>query len=435
MFIRLVIASLLISFSTQIYAQEQLTVSTETIRNVWVGICCVLVFLMQPGFALLEGGLVRAKNTINVIMKNFSDVAIGSLFFWAIGYGLMFGYNETGFIGTSGFFGQSTNSSLMDVTFQLLFAATAATIVSGSLAERVSFIPYIVGAIFITSIIYPIYGSWAWGGMGTDNPGWLHGLGFRDAAGSTVVHSVGGWCALAAALVLGPRLGRFAKKDGSVRAIPGHNLPMFATGAFLLWVGWFGFNGGAAKSDLSDLGRILLNTHLSASAAVAGAIITMKLRGSPVLMTKLINGALGGLVAITAACNVVEPQFAIVIGLVAGVIVVFGDTFLERFRIDDVVGAVPVHAFNGAWGTLAVGMFYAGDLFNIDMMISQVIGIIVAFIWSFGAAYIVFKIIDVTLGLRASTFHEQRGLDYTEHSELGYSEFMNVQTFQGKAEK
>ena len=417
--------------TTSANAENQTTISNDLIVQVWLGICCALVFLMQPGFALLESGLVRSKNTINVVMKNYSDVAVGSVFFWAVGYGLMFGDNQTGFFGFSDFFWQSHDASLLDITFQLLFAATAATIVSGTLAERVKFVPYLIGAIFITTIIYPVFGSWAWGGAG-DKLGWLNAIGFHDAAGSTVVHSVGGWCALAAAIVLGPRLGRFSKKDGSVREIPGHNLPMFATGAFLLWVGWFGFNGGSAKSDFSDLGIILLNTHLSASSAVVSALISMKLRGTPIIMTKLINGGLGGLVAITAACNVIEPQFAVITGIVAGVIVVFGDTFLERFRIDDVVGAIPVHGFNGAWGTLAVGLFYKGDLFNIDLIISQVIGIIAAFVWAFGMAYIVFKFIDVVFGLRASTFHEQRGLDYTEHHELGYPEFMDIQTFQGK---
>ena len=404
------------------------------IHNAWLAVCCVLVFLMQPGFALLEGGLVRAKNTINVVMKNYADVSVGSIFFWAIGSAIMFGDNPTGFIGMSGYFGSGLELSTLDLTYQMLFAATAATIVSGSLAERVSFIPYLVGAICITTVIYPVFGNWAWGGEGAIEQGWLKALGFLDAAGGTVVHSVGGWCALAAALVLGPRLGRFSKKDGSVREISGHNLPMFATGAFLLWVGWFGFNGGSAKDDLSDLGQILLNTHLSAAAACFSAIIVMKVRGMKVLMTRFVNGALGGLVAITAACNVVSPGASIIIGLVAGAIVVYGDTFLERFRIDDVVGAVPVHAFNGVWGTLAVGLFYQGDLFNVDILISQMIGVIAAFVWGFGSAYIVFKVIDVTMGLRASTFHEQRGLDYTEHNELGYSEFMNVHIQKGQTE-
>ena len=414
---------------------------TEIIQTVWLGICCALIFLMQPGFALLEGGLVRAKNTINVVMKNFADVSVGALFFWAIGFGILFGENSTGFFGANGFFGSAvgsgghslSTSADLNLIYQMLFAATAATIVSGSLAERVSFVPYLIGAVLITTLIYPVFGSWAWGGS-DEHMGWLRGLGFHDAAGGTVVHAIGGWCALAGAIVLGPRLGRFGKKDGQVREVPGHNLPMFATGAFLLWVGWFGFNGGAAKTDLSDLGQILLNTHLSAASACFSAIVVMKLRGMPIIMTRFINGGLGGLVAITAGCNVVEPQFAIVIGLTAGAIVVFGDTFLHRFRIDDVVGAVPVHAFCGVWGTLAVGLFSTGDLFNIDLLVAQMIGVISSFVWGFGAAFTVFKTIDLTLGLRASTFHEQRGLDYTEHNELGYAEFMKAEMHQGKAE-
>ncbi len=425
--------ALLVMLPSLAFAQTNETNFAELAHIVWVGICCALIFIMQPGFALLESGLVRAKNTINVVMKNFADVSVGALFFWAIGFGIIFGENATGFFGTNGFFGQDVGADPLEMVFQMLFAATAATIVSGALAERVSFVPYLIGAIFITAVIYPVFASWVWGGDG-DQLGWLRALGFQDAAGGTAVHAIGGWCALAGAIVLGPRLGRFGKKDGQVRDVPGHNLPMFATGAFFLWVGWFGFNGGAAKDDLSDLGQILLNTHLSGASACFSAIVVMKLRGMPIIMTRFINGGLGGLVAITAGCNVVEPQFAILIGLISGAIVVFGDTFLHRFRIDDVVGAVPVHAFCGVWGTLALGMFTAGDLFNIDLMVAQMIGVISSFIWAFGAAYVVFKTVDLTMGLRASTFHEQRGLDYTEHNELGYAEFMKVEMHQGNSE-
>ncbi len=396
---------------------------------IWMGICCALVLLMQPGFALLESGLSRSKNAVNVIMKNFADLCIGSLAFWAFGYGLMFGDNPTGFFGVSDFLVKPEDGdTALNILYQMLFAATAATIVSGAVAERIRFIPYIIGAAFIIAVVYPLFGAWSWG-----EGGWLQNLGFVDAAGATVVHSIGGWCALGAVLALGPRLGRFSRK-GAVRDIPGHNLPMFALGSFLLWVGWFGFNGGAAVQDFSNLGTILLNTHLSAAAGVASALFFMHLLKQPVLMTTSINGALGGLVGITAGCATMTPGAALLTGLVSGGVVVFGTTALLKLRVDDVVGAIPVHGMCGAWGTLAAGMFYAPDMFSVYTMVAQLIGIVAAFAWAFPLSYGVFKLIDVTLGLRASTQHEQRGMDYSEHYETGYADFINAgTTHQAKA--
>ncbi|MCH9672692.1 MAG: ammonium transporter [Gammaproteobacteria bacterium] len=403
----------------------------STLSVVWVCICSALVLFMQPGFACLEAGLARAKNSINVIMKNLTDVAVGSIVFWAAGYGLMFGTNATGWLGMDTFLPDFTDpTKTADLLYQTMFAATAATIVSGAVAERIRFIPYVLGAVAITALVYPIFGSWVWGGDG-DQLGWLRDLGFHDAAGGTVVHSIGGWCALGAVLVLGPRLGRFSRK-GERREIPGHNLPLFALGGFILWFGWFGFNGGAAKADFSDLGLILLNTNLGAAAGIVGSLLAMMAVRTPILMTNTVNGALGGLVAITAGCNVMEPPLALLTGLIGGALVIFAGRFLEQARIDDVVGAISVHGVGGAWGTLAVAFFYQGDMFNIDRILIQTIGIVAAFVWAVPLAFLTFKVIDTVAGLRASSQHEQRGLDYAEHYEIGYSDFMAVQTHAGK---
>ena len=415
--------------SSSAYAADEELQSLLSI--VWISICAALVLFMQPGFALLESGLARAKNSVNVIMKNFSDVAFGAIGFWALGYGLMFGKNSTGWLGLDSFMPDFNDpAATVDLVYQTMFAATAATIVSGAVAERIRYIPYILGAIFITMLIYPVYGSWAWGGSG-DDIGWLQEFGFIDAAGATVVHSVGGWCALGAVLVLGPRLGRFSRK-GEAREIPGHNLPMFALGGFILWFGWFGFNGSSAQKDFSDLGLILLNTNLSAAAGVVGALLVMHLSRRPILMTNTINGALGGLVGITAGCNVIDPAFAIITGLIAGCLVVVSLHFLTEARIDDVVGAIPVHGVCGAWGTLAVGFFYSGDLFSFDRILTQFIGVLAAFVWAVPASWCVFKCIDLVWGLRVSSLHEQRGLDFAEHFEIGYNDFMAVQTHADK---
>ncbi len=422
----------LVALGSSPLAQAADEASSDVGRLIWIGICCALVLFMQPGFALVESGLSRAKNSVNVIMKNFSDICIGSAVFWVFGYGLMFGTNTTGLFGTDLFMIQAgTPTRMLDIVYQMLFAATAATIVSGAVAERIRFVPYLIGAAVIMSFIYPIFGSWAWGGIG-ENVGWLSALGFVDAAGSTVVHSIGGWCALGAVLALGPRLGRFSRK-GAAREIPGHNLPMFALGGFILWFGWFGFNGGAAVDDLSDLGTILLNTQLGGAAGVIAAMLTMFFLKQPLLMTGMVNGALGGLVSVTAGCATMTPGSAVVAGLVGGALVVIGTQMLIKLRIDDVVGAIPVHGLCGAWGTVAAGVFLAGDMFSLGNVIPQVIGVVAAFVWAFPASFAVFKFIDIVIGLRASTQHEQRGMDYSEHYELGYGEFMGVATHQAKA--
>jgi Amt family ammonium transporter len=388
----------------------------------WLGIAGTLVFFMQAGFGLLECGMSRAKNTVNIIMKNFCDMATSTLGYWAVGFALMFGANKSGYLGTTGFALQSDNGALMmNFFYQLMFAATCSTIVSGAIAERMRFSAYLVGAFLISVVIYPVYGAWTW------NPdGWLAKLGFIDAAGSSVVHSIGGWIALGAVLAVGPRLGRFSRK-GEVRDIPGHNLPMFALGAFILWFGWMGFNGGSAHHDFSDLARILINTNLGPSAGVIGAFVAMKVMGTPLMMTRTINGALGGLVAITAGCKTMDPAFALVAGFVAGMLAPAIEALLLRRQIDDVVGAIPVHAACGVWGTLAAGAFYSGDLFNPHRIAVQGIGVLAALLWALPTGYLMFKAIDLTMGLRVNAQDEQRGLDYAEHFEAGYSDFTTSQ--------
>jgi ammonium transporter, Amt family len=416
-------AALLIMLPSVTYAKT----SDVDVYSIWIATCAGLVLMMQPGFALLESGFCRAKNAVNVIMKNFTDCAIASLAYWAIGFGLMFGASWSGVIGTSNFFPSDKDGiSLVNVLYQTFFAATAATIISGAVAERIRFMPYLVGTAIVVCVIYPLYGAWVWGGT-VEQPGWLRSLGFLDTAGGSAVHAVGGFVSLSAVIVLGPRFGRFSR-TGETREIPGHNLPLAALGAFLLWVGWLGFNGGAADSDFHDLGKIILNTHLGAAAGVVGAMLTLSTNRRPLLMSAVVNGALGGLVSITAGAKYIDPAFAVLTGLIGGVLVVLGPQLLQRFRIDDVVDAVSVHGFCGVWGTVATGFFFSGDLFNPARIMVQGLGATVAVMWAFTVGWVVYKLLDITMGLRADTEHEQRGLDYTEHYEVGYGEFMATRT-------
>lgn len=394
----------------------------ESIDTVWIVTAGALVFFMQAGFALLESGMSRAKNAVNVVMKNYMDVAIGSLAFWLIGYGLMFGDNPTGFIGITHFFiHEESDMAYSLLFFQTMFAATAVTIASGAMAERTRYHAYLVGAVIISGIIYPVFGSWVWGSL-YEGKGWLAQLGFIDFAGSTVVHSIGGWVALAGIIVLGPRLGKISPA-GENRKIPGHNLTLVALGGLILWLGWFGFNGGSTVAADTSIGLIVLNTHLAAASGAFGMLLTVIIARKPILLTDIVNGSIGGLVAITAGCATMEPVYAIVTGLIAGMIVIVAMRMLDLMKLDDVVGAVAVHGFAGAWGTLAAGLFLKGNMFDYDQILVQVIGITVAFIWAFPTSFIMYKIIDKSIGLRASTKDEQVGLDYSEHYEIGYPEF------------
>ncbi len=391
----------------------------------WTLVAACLVFFMQAGFAMVESGFTRAKNSINIMMKNLMDFSIGSLAFWAVGFGLMFGATATGWFGTSGFF-------LSDFTpdgdpwvlafwmFQVVFAATAATIVSGAMAERTKFTGYILYSIFVSGLIYPIFGSWAWGSL-LNGSGWLEGFGFIDFAGSTVVHSVGGWAALAGAIVLGPRLGKYTK-DGKIKPIMGHNIPLAALGVFILWLGWFGFNPGSTTTADTSIAMIFVNTNLAAAAGAVLAMITSWMKfGKPEVGMSL-NGALAGLVGITAGCANVSPSSAIIIGAVAGIIVVFSVIFFDKIKVDDPVGAISVHGVCGAWGTLAAGIFNIGGT-SAGIIGVQLLGIAACFIWTFPMAFIMFKLIDKTIGLRVSPEEELEGLDHVEHGGIAYPDF------------
>jgi Amt family ammonium transporter len=353
------------------------------------------------------------------------DFSMGSLFFWAIGFGIMFGATKTGWFGTTGFFLSDWTPGgdpwvLAFWMFQCVFAATAATIVSGAMAERTKFTGYLIYSAGLCAFIYPVFGSWAWGSL-LNGGGWLEGLGFIDFAGSTVVHSVGGWAALAGAIVLGPRLGKYGK-DGKVKAIPGHNIPLAALGVFILWLGWFGFNPGSTTAGITDIAMIFVNTNLAAAAGAVMAMITSwMIFGKPEIGMSL-NGALAGLVGITAGCANVSPTSSIIIGAIAGVLVVLSVLFFDRIKVDDPVGAVSVHGVCGAWGTLAAGLFNMEGV-TAKIMGVQAIGVGAAFVWAFGAAFILFKVIDLTIGLRVSKEEEMEGLDISEHGGHAYNDF------------
>jgi Amt family ammonium transporter len=391
----------------------------------WTLIAAALVFFMQAGFAMVEAGFTRAKNAVNILAKNLMDFSMGSIAFWAVGFGLMFGASSTGWFGTSGFFLSDFSIGgdpwvLAFWMFQAVFAATAATIVSGAMAERTKFISYLAYSALLTAFIYPVFGSWAWGSLFNGN-GWLEGLGFIDFAGSTVVHSVGGWVALAGAIVLGPRIGKYTK-DGRVKAIPGHNLPLAALGVFILWLGWFGFNPGSTTAANKDIAMIFVNTNLAAAAGAILAMITawMKFKKPDVGMS--LNGALAGLVAITSPCATVTPGSSILIGSIAGVLVVLSVLFFDMIKVDDPVGAISVHGVCGAWGTLAAGLFNIGGT-SAKIIGVQLLGIGAAFVWAFGAGFIMFKLIEKTMGLRVSPEEEIEGLDYGEHGASAYPDF------------
>jgi len=392
---------------------------------VWTLIAAALVFFMQAGFALVECGFTRAKNAINIMMKNLMDFSMGSLAFWAVGFGIMFGVTNTGWFGTSGFFLSDFKVGgdpwvLAFWMFQVVFAATAATIVSGAMAERTRFIGYLLYSIVISALIYPVFGSWAWGSLFNGN-GWLEGLGFIDFAGSTVVHSVGGWAALAGAIVLEPRMGKYAK-DGSIKPILGHNIPLAALGVFILWIGWFGFNPGSTTAANKDIAMIFVNTNLAAAAGTVFAMFTSWIKFGKPEFSMSLNGALAGLVAITSPCATVTPLSAIIIGAIAGIIVVLSVLFFDKIRVDDPVGAISVHGVNGAWGTLAAGIFNIGGT-SAKIIGVQALGIVACFVWTFVTAFILFKIIDITVGLRVSPEEEAVGLDHSEHGGNAYPDF------------
>ncbi len=388
----------------------------------WIVICGILVFFMQAGFTLVETGFTRSKNAGNIIMKNIMDLCIGSIGFWAIGYTIMYGESIGAFIGKTTLFFDN-KEDMHNLFFQTVFAATAATIVSGAVAGRTKFSTYIIFSFVITVIIYPISGHWVWQGGG-----WLTNLGFIDFAGSTVVHSVGGWAALVGAILIGPRIGKYT--NGKSNAIPGHNLLIGSLGVFILWLGWFGFNAGSQLAISGDnanaVAGIIITTNLAAAAAaITAMIVTWISYGKPDISMTL-NGALAGLVAITAGCAAVSPLGAFIIGIIAGVVVVFSIDFIDKkLKIDDPVGAISVHGVTGALGTLLVGVFatdggllYGGGFHQLGV---QAIGVFSIAAWAIGTSFIVLFILKKTIGLRVSKVEEEDGLDMHEHDMSVYN--------------
>ena len=388
----------------------------------WVLLAAALVFSMQSGFTLLEAGMIRAKNSYNVAIKNVADFTVAVIVFWIAGFALMFGPGDSGFIGSSGFLGQllDTPEQLAFFIFQAMFVGTAATIVAGAVAERMKFNAYLVISVVISLLIYPVSGHWIWGSaLGSDGQGWLEAMGFMDFAGSTVVHSVGGWVALAAVIMLGPRRGLFTE-NGEYHPIKGHNLLLSTLGVFILWFGWFGFNGGSTLAINGDVPQIILNTLLAGAAGgLTGMLLSWGLSAGKISVEKTLNGILGGLVSITAGCIWVTPTSALVIGAIGGVVVYAAETIMLRvFKLDDPVGAVAVHGFGGVWGTLAVALFYyAPDSSpqRLEMLGVQLTGVVSVFAWSFGSGLITFWIIRRLLNLRVSQEDEETGLNVAEH--------------------
>ena len=409
--------------------EETLTGLQIGIDNMWLLIAGFLVMFMQPGFAMVEAGFTRSKNTANILMKNLMDFSIGSLLYWIIGFTLMYGDSLGGFIGIPDLFFMSDGygdnySDYADLFFQTVFCATAATIVSGAMAERTEFKAYLIFTIVISVLIYPISGHWTWGG------GWLSQMGFHDFAGSSIVHSVGAWVGLAGAAIIGPRIGKYGK-NGKPNAIPGHNLVLGALGVFILWFGWFGFNPGsqlaaAGTDNAVALGHIAVTTNLAAAAGAVTAMMVAWIRYKRPTLSISLNGALAGLVAITAGTDAVDPMGAVAIGIMAGFILPFAVEFFDKvLKIDDPVGAVSVHGVSGAFGTLAVGLFSTSEgLFyghGAKLLGVQAIGVVAFFAWSFGLGLLLFYTLKKVGVLRVSRVVEEEGLDIYEHGESAFN--------------
>ena len=442
-FSKMMMLGILLASSTALFAEEAAAAAPaiQPINVVWTLVAAFLVFFMQAGFAMVEIGLTRAKNASNILMKNLMDFVMGSLVFFFFGFAFMFGDDVAGFLGFSKFFLSNASTSspagLWEFTFwlfQCVFAATAATIVSGAMAERTKFISYLIYSAVISAVIYPISGHWIWGG------GWLSKLGFIDFAGSTVVHSVGGWSAMIGAMLLGPRIGKYGA-DGKPKAIPGHNIPLVGLGVFILWFGWFGFNPGSTLSGENfSIGFIAVNTNLAAAAGAFVSMVTIWLKNGKPDVSMSLNGALAGLVAITAGCAAVSPVSAIIIGAVAGLVVVLSvELFDYVFKIDDPVGAISVHGVCGSLGTLLVGLFaeakYAGEGINglfygggLKLLGTQALGVVSVFGWVVVTMLIVFGLIKATVGLRVTREEELKGLDIDEHGMEAYSGFQIFKT-------
>jgi Amt family ammonium transporter len=418
-----------------IQAASDIGVSLDT---VWMLLAAMLVFFMQPGFALVEAGFTRTKNTANILMKNFLDFMTGSLLFFFIGFGVMFGLDGAGFMGIPNLGDLSFFDNGLPVEgfliFQTVFCATAATIVSGAMAERTKFHMYLAYTVLISVFIYPVSGHWTWGGGFLMNAeGWAaktFGATFHDFAGSTIVHSVGGWVALVGAWVLGPRIGKYTK-DGKSKAIPGHNLTIAALGVFILWFGWFGFNPGSQLAASGEENRVaishvFLTTNLSAAAGGIFALLTVWAKYKKPSLSLTLNGVLAGLVGITAGCDAVSPWGAIIIGAVCGIVMVFSVEFIERvLKIDDPVGASSVHGTCGLVGTVMTGLLATdGGLFNgggWSLTLVQLAGALIIGIWAIVMGFIIFKGLDLIFGIRVTRRIEEEGLDIYEHGETAYN--------------
>ena len=391
----------------------------NSVDSLWVVIAGILVMFMQPGFMLVETGFTRSKNSVNIVMKNFMDFSVGAITYWAFGFALAYGGTTIGgFLAYGNFFLEGDSLTYF---FQVVFAATAATIVSGAVAERTKFSAYLMFQPFICGLIYPIVTHWVWSGQG-----WLGDLGFIDFAGSGVVHMVGGFAALAAVTVVGPRIGKY-DDQGAPLPLPGSSMVAGAHGVFILWCGWYGFNVGSALAAIDvDLASIAVTTTLSAAAASISAMYTSMISGKPdVSMT--LNGALAGLVGITAGCANVNNLGAVLIGLVSGVLVVYSINFIEKKGFDDAVGAISVHGVCGAWGVLAVAIFDTSDgLINggSSLFVPQIIGMLAIAAWAYITSFIVLKAIDSVVGLRVTPEEEIAGLDASEHGTTAYGDFI-----------
>lgn len=399
-------------------------------NNLWILMSAFLVFIMHLGFATLESGLTQSKNTVNILFKNVMVVSIGLLTYAFVGFNLMYpgdawvlgkwfgfaGFGVDAPVGAAGLieYADGAYSYWTDFLFQGMFAATAATIVSGAVAERIKLKSFLFFSILFVGLVYPFLGSWKWGG------GWLDGLGFYDFAGSTLVHSVGGWGALAGVMVLGPRLGKYGK--GTIKAIPGHSMPLAAIGVFLLWLGWFGFNGGSVLSaDPGLVAYVCVTTSLAASAGIVGAMLTSDMVQKKPDLSMVLNGALAGLVGITASADTVSIMSAIIIGAVSGVLVVFAVIFIDsKLKLDDPVGALSVHLVCGIWGTLAVGIFSTNPEHS---FLIQLLGVISYAVVAFPAAFLIFSALKATCGIRVSQEEEKLGLDIGEHGMEAYAGF------------
>jgi Amt family ammonium transporter len=428
--------SLLIIGGYSAFAQEEAGPTAAdamfTVNNTWMLVASFLVFIMHLGFATVESGLTRAKNTTNILFKNVSVVSIGLLTYALVGFNLMYpgDFSIGQYFGFAGFgiaspegaaglidYADGNYTYWTDFIFQAMFAATAATIVSGAVAERIKLSSFLVFTTIFVAIVYTIAGSWKWGG------GWLDQMGFYDFAGSTLVHSVGGWGALIGAIILGPRLGKYT--SSGLKPIPGHSLPLATIGMFMLWLGWYGFNGGSVLSaDPGPVSLVFVTTTLAAAAGVIGAMIVSWIVFKKPDLSMILNGALAGLVGITAGADVMTPLTSVIIGLIAGVIVVFSVIMIDKYiRIDDPVGAISVHLVCGIWGTLAVGIFSTNPDHN---FITQLIGVVAYGVFTVICALILFLLIKVIMGLRVSEEEEMAGLDLGEHGMEAYPDFQQI---------